>query len=415
MAEFKRHPCPVGLECDVQNYAWGDWSFIPNLLGIENAAKAPYAELWMGAHPDLPSRARLDDALVPLDRLIDDAAEEILGPSVVHRFSRKLPFLLKVLSAAAPLSIQVHPAPERARLGFARENEAGVPLSAPNRNYKDENGKPELLVALTDFYGLRGFRPPSEIAHTLETVPELSAWRLEFTADSVGLKTLFENLMTLPQKDVDSALNPLIKRLNEESSKQAFPPSEREHWVLRADREFSKDGHRDRGLFSIYLLNLVRLRPGEGMFLPAGILHAYLQGSGMEIMANSNNVLRGGLTTKHVDVPELLANVDFEGAPAEILHGESAPGKREWVYKTPVEEFELRRVEVVESQPYENETKAGVEILIVIESNVDAPVTLEANDRGWDVNRGQTILIPHGTAYTIRTQGPTVVYKAITP
>ncbi len=415
MAEFKRNPCPVSLECGVQNYAWGDTEFIPNLLGIDNAAKRPYAELWMGAHPDLPSKASLGEALVPLDRLVDDAAEEILGPSAARRFSRKLPFLLKVLSAAAPLSIQVHPTPERARAGFVRENEAGVPLTAASRNYKDGNGKPELLVALTDFYGLRGFRPVDEIALTLEAVPELRRWCSELTADSAGLKTLFEKLMTLAQEEVDTALNPLIERLIDESSNRAFPPSEREHWILRADREFSKDGHRDRGLFSIYLLNLVRLRPGEGMFLPAGVLHAYLEGSGMEIMANSNNVLRGGLTPKHVDVPELLDNLGFEGAPAEILHGGRVPEKGEWIYNTPATEFELRRVEVVEDRPYENATSEGVELLFVVESSADRTVTLETKDRSLEMTRGQTMLIPHRTTYTIRTQRPAVFYKATTP
>ena len=151
------------------------------------------------------------------------------------------------------------------------------------------------------------------------------------------------------------------------------------------------------------------------MFLPAGVLHAYLEGSGMEIMANSNNVLRGGLTPKHVDVPELLNNVSFEGAPAEILHGKSVSGGGERIYSTPADEFELRRAEVFEERPYENTTSEGVELLFVVESVLDRTVTLETNDRSWEMTRGQAMLIPHGTTYTIRTQEPAVFYKATTP
>ena len=157
----------VALECGVQHYAWGDTRFLPALLGVENRENRPYAELWMGAHRDLPSKVVVGDGTVPLDRWIADGAAEVLGPGVAVEFDRQLPYLFKILCAGAPLSIQTHPEKQKAEAGFVRENAGGVPLSAPNRNYKDPNHKPELIAALTDFYGLRGFRPPGEIAQVL--------------------------------------------------------------------------------------------------------------------------------------------------------------------------------------------------------------------------------------------------------
>jgi mannose-6-phosphate isomerase class I len=185
--------------------------------------------------------------------------------------------------------------------------------------------------------------------------------------------------------------------------------------VLRADSELGIGEHRDRGLLSIYLLNLVHLRPGEAMFLPAGVLHSYLEGAGIEIMANSNNVLRGGLTPKHVDVPELLNNVVFEAAPAEILHAARVPGTQESVYETPAEEFELSRIEINESQPYEGGARRGVEILLLIDSEDDLPVHVAADSRTVELVKGRACLIPHGVAYSLRASRPATLYKARVP
>jgi mannose-6-phosphate isomerase class I len=315
------------LRCGVQHYDWGDTDFIPALLGIDNPEREPYAELWMGAHPDLPAEAEADGKWVPLNELIDASPDEVLGPAVTREFEGRLPYLFKVLSAKAPLSIQAHPSKDAAKEGFARENAAGVPLTARHRNYRDDNHKPELITALTDFYGLRGFRPLPEIARVLQQAPEFRELMPDFEPTPECVKTLYEKFMSLPQAEVDSVFDPLVRRLKEADAKRPFTRDELEYWVLKADRDYPTDGHRDRGLLSIYLLNLVHLQPGEAMYLPAGILHAYLEGSGMEIMANSNNVLRGGLTPKHADVPELLATLTFEGASAEILRPALLRGK----------------------------------------------------------------------------------------
>jgi mannose-6-phosphate isomerase class I len=348
--------------------------------------------------------------VVPLNDLLSEAAPVVLGASAARRFNSQLPFLLKVLSAANLLSIQVHPTKERAKEGYARENARGIPIDARERSYKDENHKPELIAALTDFHGLLDFRPLMEIAQTLEDVPELGSLSAGLVSSS-SVESLFRRLMNTSQEDVDSILDPLVRRLRKENDEETFSRDQREYWVLRADREFSKDRHKDRGLISIYLLNLVHLQPGEAMYLPPGALHGYLEGSGMEIMANSNNVLRGGLTSKHVDVPELLKNTNFDPVPPEILRGKRVHGYREWVYGTSAEEFELRRVEWTDG--YEVGADHGVEILFLIESRRQATIVSEGHS--LELRRGEACLVPHGLSYTIRADTEAVFYKAAVP
>jgi mannose-6-phosphate isomerase class I len=403
------------LRCRVQHYPWGDTDFIPALLGTDNPEREPHAELWMGAHPDLPAEADADGKWVPLDELIAASPDEILGPAVAREFEGRLPYLFKVLSAKAPLSIQAHPSEDAAREGFARENAAGVPLTAWDRNYRDDNHKPELIAAITDFYGLRGFRPLTEIARVLREVPEFRELMPGFEPEPECLKSLYERFMSLPQAEVDSILDPLVRRLREAEARVPFTRDQPEYWLLKADREHSKDGHRERGLLSVYLLNLVHLQPGEAMYLPAGVLHAYLEGSGVEIMANSNNVLRGGLTPKHVDVSELLAILKFEGGPAEILRPAIMPNGGEWRYETPAREFELRRVEIDNRQPHRNSADHSAEIVILVVAQQDARVTAESGSRSLQLRRGDVFLAPFGNPYTVKAGNPATLYKATVP
>src|SRR5438876_6982110 len=275
---FRSHPEILALKPAMQHYAWGDPNFIPALLGDENPDGRPCAELWMGAHPDAPAGAVLDGSVVPLDQLLEAASEEILHPVVAARFKRQLPFLFKVLAAAAPLSLQTHPNKDKAEEGFARENKAGLPLNAPDRNYRDANHKPELLVALTDFYGLRGFRRHSEVARQIEVVPELREVAPDFQPTIEALRALYVKLMNLPTEKTDALLTALVERLSGVNRRKPFTKDDREFWLLRADKAYARHGNRDRGLFSFYLLNRVHLRAGEGMYFPAGILLAYLEG-----------------------------------------------------------------------------------------------------------------------------------------
>jgi len=388
---FKKNPRVLRLQCSVQHYDWGDPHAIPAILGRPNPQKRPFAELWAGAHPDLPSQAIVDGVRVPLNQLMRSAAREILGPSVAARFQGELPFLLKIIAAAKPLSLQAHPNRAQALLGFQRENLDGLPLEAATRNYRDPHHKPELLVATSEFYALCGFRPVAEIEQTLASTPELAPLAGIQLADAAGLATLYENIMRLEQSGVSALLAPLVERLEWEDRQRAFSPLDHAYWILRANREFSTSGHFDRGLLSIFLLNLVRLRPGQAVFLPAGELHTYLQGVGVEVMANSNNVLRGGLTTKHVDLRELLHILSFREGPSDVLRPEIRGGApRLERYRTPAEEFALCRL-VLDVGQTQALPHGGMRLALVAEGRVDV---VAEGQSGLRVPSGEAMLIP---------------------
>ena len=384
------------LENPVQNYAWGSRTAIADLLGRPAPSALPEAELWIGAHPKAPSRVVAPAGLGTLDRVIQDDPVDILGHEVCDRFGNELPFLLKVLAAAEPLSIQAHPNQEQARRGWARENAEGVPLDAPRRNYRDLNHKPELVSALSAFTALKGFRPLDDVARNLQPVarpeiaPELG--RLSREQNPLALRALFARLLTLDTEEQ----GPVIKRATGEAARRraADPAWE---WVARLLTHYPADVS---ALAPLYL-NLVTLAPGEALYLPARELHTYLEGTAIEIMANSDNVLRGGLTPKHVDVPELLATLVFEGRGPEVLKPtEASPGER--VYRTPAREFELGLVEVDPARPFRPAAGRGVEILLGLEG---AP-RLEAADESLVVGRGRTVLVPAATpSYEISGAG----------
>lgn len=403
------------LHCGVQHYDWGSTDFIPALLGIDNTEGEPFAELWMGAHPNLPAEVELEGRRIPLDRLIAESPEDILGTQVAGVFEGRLPYLFKVLSARFPLSIQTHPTRDAAREGFARENLAGVPLSAGHRNYRDQNHKPELIVALTDFHALRGFREPAEITRSLAEIPEFAGFVAPSEPSSKSLKQLYETFMALPQEDVDAILEPLVGRLAKADYARPFSRKDREYWVLKADRIYSREGHRDRGLFSIYLLNLLHLKPEEAMYLPAGTLHAYLEGSGLEIMANSNNVLRGGLTPKHVDTAELIANVDFHAQHSGVMSASHRPTRDEWVYQTEATEFELSRIELRGHHAHESRADSSAEILILVSSGLNGLVTVRTEGGLQRLERGGVLLLCQGVNYALESAGNATLYKAGVP
>ncbi len=401
---------PLALEPGIQHYDWGDPTFIPELLGIENPARRPHAELWLGAHPRLPATVVFGDSTAPLDDLIRRRRAAILGAELARREST-LPFLMKVIAAARPLSIQSHPTRAQALEGFAREKARGVPISAPERSYRDDNHKPELIAAVTDFWALRGFRPLDELSRVLADIPELAAHTADFDPSPDGLRRIFERLMTLSQGEVDRALAPLVERLRAADGESPFDRDDHRYWVLAADREFSRDGHHDRGLFAVLLLNLFHLRPGQALFLDAGTLHAYLEGVGVEVMATSDNVLRCGLTSKHVDVPELLRTVRFEGEEPRVLEAEDAGG--EAVYRTPAPEFELRRIALAAGAVHRRGPSRGPSILLVLEA--DDPVAVRSESGELSLRRGGACLVPHGVQVTLGATGRATICVASLP
>ncbi|MFK8911820.1 mannose-6-phosphate isomerase, class I [Streptomyces sp. YS-3] len=318
----------------VRPYAWGSTTLIPELLGTAPTGE-PQAEMWMGAHPGAPSRVDRGTGEAPLSDIIaaDPTAE--LGDAAVAKFGPRLPFLLKVLAAGAPLSLQVHPDLAQAQRGYADEESAGVPLGAPHRNYKDANHKPELICALTTFEGLCGFRAPEESADLLAAL------------DVDSLKPYVDLLRAHPEeaalREVLTAVLTADPREMAETVAEAAAACERlDDDVHRVWATLAHHFPGDAGVIAAMLLNHVRLQPGEALFLGAGVPHAYVSGMGVEIMANSDNVLRCGLTPKHVDVPELLRVVRFEAGDPGVLRPEASETGEE-VYETPIDEFRLSR------------------------------------------------------------------------
>lgn len=314
----------------VQNYAWGSHTALTELYGIANPDNLPMAELWMGAHPK--SSSKITDAkgqTRSLRDVIDADKATLLGRNVAERFG-ELPFLFKVLCADNPLSIQVHPNKKASEEGFAKENAAGIPLDAAERNYKDPNHKPELVFALTPFLAMNAFREFSDIVSLLQPVSGAHASIAHFLQEPNAdrLSQLFASLLNMQGEEKSRALAVLKAALN---SQQGEP------WeTIRFIAQFYPD---DSGLFSPLLLNVVKLNPGEAMFLFAETPHAYLQGVALEVMANSDNVLRAGLTPKYIDIPELVANVKFTPKPAAELLTQPAKHGAELDFPIPVDDF----------------------------------------------------------------------------
>ena len=396
----------------VQHYNWGGHSLIPDLLGMPNPKQKPFAEVWLGSHPAAPATTTIGNEPVKLDALFAEHGAELGNTG-------GLPYLFKVLDARQMLSIQAHPTKAQAEAGYNRENAAGVALTAPNRNYKDRNHKPEVHVALTEFYLLHGFRTLESLAEELARTPELSALcpdyaeRLADAGADAGkreslLRAVYERAMTLPQSDVDTVLNALLSRLGGTNPPKDSP----DFWAIRAASEFPlPDGHRDRGIFSVYLLNLVRLAPGQGTYQPAGVLHAYLKGANMELMAASDNVLRGGLTPKHVDVPELLSVVDFaqSGMP-EILEGDGL-SSYETCFPTPATEFRLSVLAFPVPGAETLRAENGADTLFVYKG----AVTVTAGNETQTIERGYALLIASGADYTVTANEAAEVYRAVVP
>lgn len=325
----------------IQPYAWGSHRALAELRGEPSPTSSPEAELWMGAHPLAPSRLAATGQ--SLAALIEEAPAEQLGTRVAGEYGARLPFLLKVLAAATPLSLQAHPSLEQARQGFAADQAAGIPLDAPHRNYKDQNHKPELLCALGEFWALCGFR---EVAPTLDLldelcVAELSPYRQALAAEpnQRGISQVFSRLMQAPRQLGESLARSTSTACRARAGSSTRFDAEL-GWAARIGELYPGDV----GVVIALLLNLVRLEAGEAIYLPAGNLHAYLGGTGVELMASSDNVLRGGLTPKHVNVPELLRVVDFRPLRVEplrpVAHG------AEHTYDTPAREFRLSYFEL---------------------------------------------------------------------
>lgn len=385
----------------VQHYSWGGYEFIPRLLDIENKKQEPFAEYWLGAHPNHPSTAEGESE--SLSGLIESNAPEFLGEKVSATFSI-LPFLFKVLDVRQMLSIQVHPGKESATAGFAEETKKGIPLKAANRNYKDENHKPELMVALSDFWLLHGFKPGDNLRKTIEAVPGLQFLLPVFEAG--GYKGLYEEVMIMGQQKVNETLQPVLDKLIPLYNNNELKKDSEDFWAARAAVHFCKDENYDRGIFSIYFFNLVHLKKGEGIFQPQGMPHAYLEGQNIEVMANSDNVLRAGLTDKHIDVPELMKHIAFEATHPNILNPPSAFQR---IFPSPAEEFELHQYRLEGSELNIRTTTAEIWLLLSGEVNVTAI------DGGFNAKKGESFFVKPETDITLKSFVQAELFRVLVP
>ncbi|SFL66145.1 mannose-6-phosphate isomerase, type 1 [Geodermatophilus ruber] len=385
------------LTSAIRFYPWGSRTVIPELLGQPSPAERPHAELWMGAHPDDPSR--LDDGR-SLDTAIAEEAERLLGPAVVERFGPRLPFLVKVLAADTPLSLQAHPTMEQAAAGYAAEEAAGIPHDDPTRTFKDPWHKPELLLALTTFEALCGFRPVEESLHCLAKlqVPELKPTIAALARG--GLRAAIPQLLALSGKRRAALVEAVASKAA--TFVAAHDPEFINTYRWAAALAESYPG--DAGVVISLMCNHLKLAPGEAVFLPAGNLHAYLSGAGVEVMASSDNVLRGGLTRKHVDLAALIEVLDFSDGRIPVLHPVLGPGGLR--YRVPVEDFDLTRVELDDQAG--TLTTRGPQVLLCTEGRA----VLAAADGELVLEKGQSAFVPAGAPVSAR--GPALLFRTTT-
>lgn len=388
----------------VRPYAWGSTTAIPELLG-EPPTGEPQAELWMGAHLGAPSRVDRGGVATPLNEVIAADPARELGAATVEAFGPRLPFLFKVLAAGSPLSLQVHPDLDQARQGYADEESRGVPASAPDRNYKDDNHKPELVCALSPFEGLCGFRPADESAELFAAldVDGLKPYvdLLHARPESKALREVLTAVLSTDRADIADTLRHAVaaaERLAATDSPYAAT------YAACATAAHHHPG--DPGFLAALLLNYVQLQPGEALYLGAGVPHAYLSGLSVELMANSDNVLRCGFTPKHIDVPELLRVVRFESRDAGVLRPEAGSDGAE-LYSTPAREFQLSRY-VLAPGATDGQLDAGAPQILLC---TDGEVTLHAADgAGFTLQRGESAYL--GAAETARLSGVGTLFRA---
>lgn len=375
----------------IQDYAWGSTSSIQQLFDIPNPENKPQAEIWMGAHSNGCSKIEYQGDFLRLDTIINQDKSNVLGERTKQKFD-ELPYLFKVLAAEKALSIQVHPDKKAAEVGFDKENKAGIDLKASNRNYKDPNHKPELVYALTSYQAMNGFRNYADIIKPFEKmdVPALNVPLSAFKNNQTqtGLTAFFEAILSLEGEQKSSALDALLAHVekNVECPTAAL--------IL----DLSKQYPGDVGLFAPLMLHVITLKPGEAMFLDACTPHAYIKGTGLEIMANSDNVLRAGLTPKYMDIPELIANTICQPKPNNDILLAPIEEKNAKHYPIPVDDFKF--------SVYETEAELtcdSAEIIFAINSDV---TLTHSSGYVLVLTKGQSAFVPCSTGeYKVLSSG----------
>jgi len=390
-----------------QHYAWGGSTFIPQLLHIDNKEQKPYAEYWMGAHVNASAEIiSRNEQKIKLNEYIKSFPEETLGKEVVKQFGG-LPYLLKILDVKDMLSIQVHPSKENAVKEFAAENKKEIALNAPHRNYKDDNHKPELMLALGEFWLLHGFKPASKLKNVLQQIPELKFLISVFEQGTYY--ELYRTVMEMDQEIVNETLQPLLDRIVPAYQNNELEKDDENFWAARAALTYNEPGKTDRGIFSIYLFNLVKVKKGEVVFQDAGLPHAYLEGQNVELMANSDNVLRGGLTPKHVDVDELLKHIKFEETIPNIIH-EKKDTEHLVSYLTPAPDFRLSKINLAKNELISVHSRS-TEIYFVMYGELQ----VKENENNFNSSSGEAFVSFDNAVFEIISTDSAEIYKASVP
>jgi mannose-6-phosphate isomerase len=346
----------------IQEYQWGKKEWLPDFLNRKNINNTPWAELWMGAHPKAPSKTKEGESLYDM---INSKGEMLLGAKTYSLYKR-LPFLFKILAVQEPLSIQVHPSKKQAEEGYARENLLSIPLDASNRNYRDDNHKPEIICAVEPYTAMKGFRSIEEIKKNFKPFESLLDKDLFAIED---IHYFYFSLMEMSQKSKNKIINGLSRYKQDTLEWE---------WVMKLIDYYPGDISALAPLF----LNLIELKKGEALFLPAGELHAYLSGVGIELMANSDNVLRGGLTPKHMDLNELKKIVNFQHSPVKILNKNESD-----LYPSWADEFYLGQKKI--SENYKLNLSDNAAILLVFSGEI----TVTRGEEKIHLKRGDTLFI----------------------
>ncbi|QGM80179.1 mannose-6-phosphate isomerase, class I [Otariodibacter oris] len=382
-----------------QHYNWGGDNFIPHWLNLpeQDRKNEPYAEYWLGAHRSAPSLVEFEEKWIPLDKLLD-TTPELLGEESREKFGDELPYLLKILDVKLPLSIQLHPTKQQAEKGFDAEEKLGIANNAPNRTYKDRNHKPEMMIALSDFWLLHGFKSLTEIHASLEQHPSLHQLSEQITQQ--GLPEVYSAIMQADQAQLSEWLLPIIEQYQADYQQNKLTLEQAEYWLLYTIEAMDIALDKlDAGLLCFFLFNIVHLKKGEGIYQGAGLPHAYLRGQNIELMAASDNVIRGGLTPKFVDIPALLNTIDYTEITPNIIpayQASSDPDDNLFLYSTPqATDFALQRLIFSQSQetPF---ISSSASVLLVMEGEVSL------NNEGNELNlkQGEAAFISAETSVT---------------
>jgi mannose-6-phosphate isomerase len=376
-----------------RHYDWGGTQYIPQLMQLKNDQNKPFAEYWMGAHASAP-------AIIDTDQFCSIALDQLLQKD---KSLGNLPYLYKILDVASMLSIQVHPNKSDAAIGFEKEEKAGISLTASNRNYKDKNHKPEVMVALSDFWLLHGFLAPALMQKRLNEFQPFKGLVNAFANDDY--KKLYQHFMQLETADSDAILIPLLEEAVASVKNGSVDKMHPHWWANKYYQGVVPSAHVDKGIFSIYILNIVFIPKNHGIFQGAGLLHAYLEGQNIELMANSDNVLRGGLTPKHVDMNELMQHVLFKPTYPAVMEG-TPINPTEVNYPCPVSDFGLSKLAIKAGESYTIHTQS-IEMLLVMEGQMEL--------QGQIYQAGEVALIKPEQAISIGSSKGVLIFRSFAP